>query len=78
MELAVLLGVEERFLSGAVTADEPLLPAGVPQRKGVHTLEELDHRRPVLLVEVDEHLGVSAGGEAVPAAAERLPQPRGL
>jgi hypothetical protein len=67
---------EATLLSEAVTAAEQLFSVGVPDREGGHALEEVDHRRSVLRVEVDENLRVTAGGEAVPMAAERLSQLR--
>src|SRR4051794_14820705 len=58
-QLAATLGVEERLLPEPVACSEQTAPARVPDREGEHALERVDQLVAVLLVEVDENLGVT-------------------
>src|SRR5579862_8786183 len=58
-------GIAERLHAGAVARHEQALPAGVPDREREHTVQPSHHIDAVLLVEMDEHLGVAARGKAV-------------
>ena len=62
--------VEERLLADAVAGDRQLPAAGVPEREGEHAVEAADAVDAVLLVEVDDDLGVALGGEAMAAGDE--------
>ena len=73
-ELAVYLPVVERLDPVAVSGeDEPALRP-VPERDGKHAAQALRKIEPVLLVEVDEHLGVAMSREGVPGPLEVMPE----
>ena len=57
--------VVERLDPEAVTGQQQAPLARVPDRQGEHPAQPLEEGVAVLLVEVDEHLGVGGGGEAV-------------
>ena len=57
--------VEERLLADAVAGEEQTLAALVPEGEREHPVEMPDAVDPVLLVQVDDHLGVALGREAV-------------
>jgi hypothetical protein len=44
--------------------------ARIPEREREHPAQESNHLDPVLLVEMDERLGVAVGAEAVPTCAQ--------
>ena len=73
-ELAGVVAVVERLDPVAVAREhEPARP-GVPDRDGEHAAQAARELRPVLLVEVHEHLRVGMGAERVPLALELAPQ----
>ena len=68
--------VEERLLAEAVAGDQQRPRPRVPDREGEHPLERVHEVGPVLLVEVDQDLGVGPGRQGVAALAQQLLQAR--
>ena len=62
--------VVQRLDAEPIAGEEELAPARVPDREGEHPVQALDARGALLLVEVDDRLGVGRGPEAVPARLE--------
>src|SRR5437764_159406 len=62
--------------SAAATLDESTPPPAAPERQREHAVEPAGEVGAVLLVEVDEALGVGTGAEDVPPPLERVPQRR--
>jgi hypothetical protein len=72
-ELFASVGVVERFLAQPVAAQHQAAARRVPQGEGEHSSQARYEVGPVLLVEVDQNLGVALGAEAV-ARLEVAPQ----
>ena len=68
-ELVAVVAVVERLDPEAVAGEHEPAALGVPEREGEHAAQPLHEALAVLLVEVDEHLGVAARAEAVAARA---------
>ena len=66
----------QRLDAEAVAREQQPALARVPDGEGEHPAQVLEHALAALLVEVDEDLGVAAGGEAVAGALEIVPQRR--
>src|SRR5439155_17365743 len=62
----------ERLDAEAVAGEEEPAPAGVPERKGEHSVDGGEQALAFFFIEMDDHLGVGAGAKAM---APRL-QPR--
>ncbi len=73
-ERALAQAVVERLDPEAVAGEQQALLALVPDRHREHAAQPLGEALAVLLVEVDEHLGVGGGAEAVAAALELTAQ----
>ena len=71
-EPPVALRVVEGLFPHPIAGGEERLALGVPQDEGEHPVEMGEAIRAELLPGVDDHLGVGAGGEAVPARAQGL------
>ncbi len=71
---ALALAVHQRLLSQTVARQHEPATARVPHRQREHPVQVLDEPGAVLLVEVDDHLGVAAGGEPVTGRLEPLTQ----
>ena len=71
-----LLGVEQRLLPEVIAREQQAAAAPVPDREGEHAAQPREHPLAVVLVQVDQHLGVAAGPELVAPghqlAAQRL------
>ena len=65
---------EQRLLAEAVARQQQAAAALVPEGEREHAVERVHELRAVLLVEVDEHLGVRAAAEGVPALLEQVAQ----
>ena len=63
--LGAKLGVVERLLAERVAGEEQAPAPAIPQGEGKHAVEPFDAALALLLVEVDNALGIGAGGEAV-------------
>ena len=57
---SISLGIEQRLLAQAVTCEHEPPPPAVPHGKAEHPMQIVDELGPLLLVEVDDHLGVRA------------------
>ena len=57
--------VEQRLDPEAIAGEDEAAASGIPDRDREHAAQALRESRPVLLVEMDEHLGVAVGAEAV-------------
>ena len=66
---AVAMRVEQRLLAQPVAGDQQPAAPAVPEREGEHAAQPVDAVVAEVLVEVDDHLGVAAGAEPVPAPA---------
>ena len=75
-QLAVALVHEQRLLAEAVARQEQASAGLVPESEGEHALQRVDQRVAELLVQVHEHLGVAARGEAMTARGQILAQAR--
>src|ERR671934_2027000 len=73
-EAAVADGIEERLLADAIADEEQSPPPAIPDREREHASQALHAGVPVVLVEVDDHLGVGLRGEAVPPGLELAAQ----
>ena len=73
-ELVAGLAVVERLDPVAVAREDEAVSLGVPEGDREHAAQPVREALPVLLVEMDEHLGVAARREAVPGALELVPQ----
>ncbi len=62
--------VEQRLLAKTVAGEKQLFPPVVPNRQGEHAAEVSDAVGTVLLVEVDDGLGVAVRAEAMAAGFE--------
>ena len=71
-EPPVALGVVEGLFPHPIPGGEERLALGIPQDEGEHPVEMGQAVRAELLPGVDDHLGVGAGGEAVPTGAQGL------
>ena len=71
---AIPLAVEERLLADAVTGQQQLVAAAVPQCEREHPVQLADAVRSELLVEVDDDLGVTVGGEAMAVRPQPAPE----
>ena len=67
------LCVVQRLDADPITGQEQLLPPSVPDRQGKHAVEALDASRPVLLVQMDDRLGIRARVKNVSAGLELEP-----
>src|SRR5205823_5144836 len=63
---------------GAVAGEYEPLPAAVPQREGEHALEALEARGSLVLVGVEDHLGVRPRREEVSLPPQVVPQLAGV
>ena len=70
--------VVERLLPEAVAGEYEPLPAAVPQREGEHALEALEARGSLVLVGVEDHLGVRPRREEVSLPPQVVPQLAGV
>ena len=68
------LGVVERLYPRAIAGQHQPLGAAVPDCESEHPVERRHAARPVLLVVVDDRLGVAAGAKAVPLPLQRRAQ----
>jgi hypothetical protein len=66
--------VEHRLLADAIAGDHEQLAARVPQREGEHAVQVAHAVGAVLLVEVDDDLGVTLRGQRVAARGEVVAQ----
>src|SRR5688500_8909046 len=64
------MGVEERLLPDAVAGHEQPAATAVPEREGEHAAQAVHAVIAQFLVEVDDHLRVASGGEAVAPSLE--------
>ena len=64
--------VDQGLLAEAVAAEHQGAPGGVPDGQGEHAAEQGEHARALVLVEVDEHLGVAVGAEGMSARLEAV------
>ncbi len=71
-EPPVALRVVEGLFAHPIAGGEERLALGVPQDEGEHPVEVGEALLAEFLPGVDDHLGVGAGGEAVPARAQGL------
>ena len=71
---AVLLRVVERLDADAVAGEQQPLARGVVQGEAEHAAQVVDHVDPVLLVAVQDHLGIGVAAEPVPPGFEQGPQ----
>ena len=69
-QLVAAVPVVERLDPVAVAREHEAAPPRVPDRDREHPAQPLGEAEPVLLVEVDERLGVAARAELVPGALE--------
>ena len=68
--VAVTQRVEERLLADAVARQQQRLAPRVPQGEGEHAVQAPDAVGPVLLIEMDDDLGIALGRERMPARAK--------
>ncbi len=66
--------VVKRFDAEGIARNDQPLGAAVPERQGKHALELLQERIALLLVEMDDDLGIAARGELVARLLETGPQ----
>jgi hypothetical protein len=60
----------ERLHPQSVAGQEEDVPLRVPEREGIHAVQAAEHGRPLLQVELQEHLAVAVGNEAHPAGCQ--------
>ena len=72
-ERAIDLRVVKRLLPKAVSGEDELAALLVPEREGEHPVEPLHAACTVLLVEVDDHLGVGLCRETMTEPLELAP-----
>src|SRR5262249_31583784 len=56
----------------SVAGEEQSPPRPVPEGEGEHATEMVEAARAILLVGVDDHLGIAVGGEPVPECLQTL------
>ena len=70
--------VVERLLPEAVAGEQEPSPRAVPEREGEHALEALEAGGPLLLVGVEDHLGVRPRREEVSPSPQVVAQLAGV
>ena len=65
------MAIDQRLLAHPVAGQDQGVAGRVPDRQGEHPAQEREHPRPLVLVEVDEDLGVALRAERVPLASSR-------
>src|SRR5262245_39703454 len=74
-EKAIAAGmIENRLDAQPIPGDKDLPPRSVPDRECEHAPQVVDAARSMLLVEMDDHLGVRVRFEDVPAGDQLLTQ----
>ena len=69
-----VLVVVHRLDAKVVPGQQQRLCPGIPQSKGEHAPQPVQHFLAPLLIAVEQHLGVAAGGKGVPGGQKLLPQ----
>ncbi len=71
---AGLVAIDQRLLAQAVAGQEQQAALGVPEGEGEHAVQQADHFRAFIFIEMDEGFRVALRLEAMPAAFEAAAQ----
>ncbi len=69
-----VVAIDQRLLAHPVAGQDERAAGRVPDRQGEHPAQQAEHPRPLVLVEVDEDLGVALRAERMPLGLQPTAQ----